>query len=144
MAMPSQRHSRANHEPYIQAVYRSLEARSIRVAGAGVTASRRCARQAELVLRADQDAFAEPVPGQASAFWDEENGWSLLVQHKTIGSRISKGLDVLPDPDDVAAWVVVTLAHPELTPSYERGALRSRSVSDPDFEARLARYPAVS
>lgn len=47
---------------------------------------------------------------------------------------------MLPDPDDVAAWVAVALTHPELTPSYEHGHLRAHGVADPDFEARLARF----
>jgi hypothetical protein len=83
------------------------------------------------------------VPAEAQAFWDEENGWSL-ARRGPLGSRISKGLDVLPEPDDVATWVVVALTHPELTPSYDDQPFRARSVSGPDFEARLAGYPARS
>lgn len=130
----------ADHGPYIRAVCRSIEGQDIRVAEADIRASRGQGRTASLTLRPEQEAFAEPVPDEALAFWDEKNGWSLLARR----SRISKGLAVLPDPADVAAWVVVALTHPELTPSYEDGQLPASGVADPDFEARLARYPAAS
>jgi hypothetical protein len=105
-------HARAGHGPYIRAVCASIEARDIRVAGTDTGTSPDRGRTAQLTLRPDQDAFAEPVPSQAVAFWDEENGWSLQVSPQPEGGRISKGLAVLPDPADVAAWVVVALAHP--------------------------------
>jgi hypothetical protein len=143
-AMSAERHVRADHGPYIQAVRRSIEARDIRVAGADIGASADSGRTASLTLRPDREAFAEAVPAEALAFWDEEDGWSLLVRPQPAGSRVSKGLAVLPGPADVAAWVEVALTHPELTPSYEDGPLRARGVADPEFEARLARYPATS
>lgn len=90
------------------------------------------------------DAFAEAGPAPARAAWDEEKGWSLSVRRQSVDYQVSKGLDLVPDPDDVAAWVVVALTHPELTPSYENGPRRAHGVADPDFEARLARYPATS
>jgi hypothetical protein len=65
------------------------------------------------------------------------------VRRQSIDYQVCKGLDVVPDPSDVVAWVVVALAHPELTPSYEDGPSRSHSVFDPEFEARLARYAAT-
>ena len=55
-------------------------------------------------------------------------------------SPVYKGLSVLPDPDDVASWVVVLLTHPELTPSREDHPLRDHAVEDPEFEAQLARH----
>ena len=134
---------RADHRPYIAAVCRSIEAREIRVVAAGVTRFTRRVRKARLMLRPEQDAFAEAGLAPARAAWDEGHGWSLSAWRESISYQISKGLDVVPDPDDVAAWVVVALAHPELTPSYEHGPLRAHSVSDPEFEARLARYAAT-
>ena len=53
---------------------------------------------------------------------------------------VYKGLGVLPDPEDVAAWVVILLTHPELTPSREDHPFRDHAVEDPAFEAALARY----
>lgn len=97
-------------------------------------------RAAALLLRPDQAAFAERVPGQARALWDEDNRWSLLVRHESVASEVRKGLGVVPDPEDVAAWAVAVLAHPELTPSRGDCLVRDRSVADPDFEARLAAY----
>lgn len=143
-AMSAEPHVRADHRPYIEAVCASIEARGIRVAGNGTGASPGTGRTARLTLRPDQEAFAEPVPDEALALWDEVHGWSLLASPQPAGCRISKGLAVLPDPADVAAWVAVALAHPELTPSYENGPLREHGVADPEFEARLARYPAAS
>ena len=143
-AMTAEQQQRADHEPYIQAVCRSIEGRDVRVVAAGVTRFTRRVRRSQLTLRPELDAFAVAGPAQATAAWDEESGWSLSVRRQSIDYQVSKGLDVVPDPDDVAAWVVVALAHPELTPSYEDGPLRSHSVSDPEFDARLARYAATS
>src|SRR6266851_2750829 len=138
-AMGAQKH-RADHAPYIAAVRRGIETRDIRVTDVQTSMSGDGRRQAILTLRPDDAAFAEQLPGEASASWDENNGWSLLVHHESLASRVHKGLGVVPDPEDVAAWAVVLLAHPELTPSYEDHPYRNHSVADPDFEAQLARY----
>src|SRR5258708_33580142 len=139
-AMGVQEHRRADHAPYIAAVGRALEARDILVADVTVTRSGDGRREATLLLRPDENAFAERVPGEASASWDEDNGWSLLVQHESVASHVHKGLGVVPDPDDVAAWAVALLAHPELTPSREDHPLRDHCAPDPDFEWLLAGY----
>ncbi|SRR6266704_612209 len=141
IAMCAQKHPKVDHGPYIAAVSGSLEARDIRVATVGVTVSDG-RREATLELRPDQGAFPGPVRAEASACWDEDNGWSMLVRHELPGSHVHEGLDVLPDPEDVAAWAVVLLAHPELTPSMENLPFREHSAADPAFEARLARYAA--
>jgi hypothetical protein len=47
--------------------------------------------------------------GRGGACWDEDNGWSLTVGDERLGAAVHKGLDVLPDPEDVAAWAVVLL-----------------------------------
>ena len=138
--MCAQEQPRADHGPYIEAVRGSIEAQDIRVTAVACTISADGRREATMALRPDQSAFADRVPAEASASWDEDNGWSLLVRHESMGSYVHKGLDVLPDPQDVAAWAVVLLAHPELTPSYEDHSFREHSAVDPDFEARLARY----
>lgn len=141
--MDAERHARADHGPYIEAVCRSLEAREVRVVAAGVTRLPGRIRRARLMLRTDQDVFAGAGPAPARVTWDEESGWSLSVRRLSVDYQVSKGLDLVPDPDDVAAWVVVALTHPELTPSYENGPRRAHRVADPDFDARLARYPAT-
>jgi Family of unknown function (DUF6292) len=138
--MGAQEHRRADHASYIAAVSHSLEAHDIQVADVSVSTSPDGRREAALLLRPDEAAFAERVPGQAQASWDEDNGWSLLVWHESVASDVRKGLGVVPDPEDVAAWAVVVLAHPELTPSREDGPVRDHSIADPDFEARLAAY----
>jgi hypothetical protein len=93
------------------------------------------------VLRPDEDAFAEQVPELASVSWDEENGWSLSVSNESLTGQVHKGLDVVPEPEDVAAWVVVSLAHPELAPGRDDHPFRDHRVADPGFEALLAAYP---
>jgi hypothetical protein len=138
--MCAQEQPRAGHGPYIEAVRGSIEARDIRVTAVACAISADDRREATLTLRPDQIAFADGVPAEASACWDEDDGWSMLVRHQSLGSCVHKGLEVLPDPQDVAAWAAVLLAHPELTPSYEDHPFREHSVADPDFEARLARY----
>ena len=141
--MGTQEHRRADHSPYIRAVRRGIEARDICVADMAVTSSSGGRREARLLLRLDEGTFAERVPGEASATWDEDNGWSMLVQRKSLASRVHKGLGVVPDPEDVAAWAVALLAHPELTPSREDHPFRDHRVADPDFEALLAAYAAA-
>jgi hypothetical protein len=85
-----------------------------------------------------------PVPEEAFLGWDEENGWSLGLRRDPVTpavlSPVYKGLGVLPDPDDVASWVVILLTHPGLTPSREDHPFRDHVVEDPEFEAQLARY----
>jgi hypothetical protein len=139
-AMGAQENRRADHAPYIAAVRRSIETHDVRVTDVRTTTSGDGRREATLTLRPDDAAFAERVPGEASASWDEDNGWSLLARRESLASHVHKGLGVVPDPEDVAAWAVVLLAHPELTPSYEDQPFRDHSTEDPGFEARLAAY----
>jgi hypothetical protein len=138
--MGTQEHHRADHVPYIAAVRRGLETCDIHVANVTATTAGAGRREATLVLRPDDTAFAERVPQEASAIWDEDNGWSLLVRHGPLADHVHKGLGVVPDPEDVAAWAVVLLAHPELTPSRDDHPFRDHSAADPEFEAQLARY----
>ena len=80
-AMGAQEHHRADHSPYIAAVRRGIQARDIRVTDVTATTSGGDRREATQLLHPDHTAFAERVPGEASASWDEDNGWSLLVRH---------------------------------------------------------------
>jgi hypothetical protein len=138
--MDAPEHSRADHAPYITAVRRRLEARDLRVAEMAVTISEDGRREATLWLRPDQDAFAERVPGEASASWDEENGWLMVVRQESLTSQVHKGLEVAPEPEDVAAWAAVLLAHPELTLSRDDHPFRDHRVADPVFEVLLTTY----
>ena len=139
-AMHEQANSRADHAFYIEAVRRGIEEHDVRVADVRLSTTPDGRREAALVLRPDAAAFVERVPEEASANWDEDNGWSVLVRHGSLVNRVYKGLGVLPGPEDVAAWVVVLLAHPELTPSYEEPPYRDHAVADPEFEDQLTRY----
>jgi hypothetical protein len=143
VASMSAQDNRSDHAPYIAAVCRSIEARDIRVTDIQATVSGEGRREAALALRPDESAFAERVPGEASASWDEDNGWSLLVRDGSVANQVHKGLGVLPDPDDVAAWAVVLLTHAEITPSREDHPFRRHSLADPEFEAWLARYTSA-
>jgi hypothetical protein len=133
----------AGHAAYINAVHRCLRERDVSVS-ATLPVSSHGPRHAALHLRPDSDAFAGPVSQEAFLAWDEENGWSLGLRRDpatlAILNPVFKGLSVLPDPDDVASWVVVLLTHPELTPSREDHPFRDHAVEDPEFEAQLARY----
>ena len=133
---------RADHAFYIAAVRGAVEARDVRVADVQVSTSSDGRREALLALRSDDEAFAERVPEVASVSWDEDNGWSILLQDGSLVSRVHKGLGVLPEPEDVAAWVVVALAHPELTSSYEEHPFRDHKVADPEFEEQPAGFAA--
>ena len=138
--MGAQEHRWADHAHYIAAIRRGMEARGVRVIDIGTSAAADGRREATLLLRPDETAFPVPVPAQASASWNEEDGWSLAVGNGPAASRVHKGLGVAPDPEDVAVWVAVLLAHPELTPSREDHPFRDHSVPDPAFEAQLSRY----
>ncbi|MGH3305852.1 MAG: DUF6292 family protein, partial [Streptosporangiaceae bacterium] len=124
-----------------------LEAREVQVIT--VSLSGHDGRRSALMLLGPDDpaAATETGSGDARLTWDEENGWSLAARREAeavaVGDTVYKGLGVVPDPDDVAAWVVVLLAHPELTPSREGHPYRDRSVRDPAFEGSLARYAAT-
>jgi Family of unknown function (DUF6292) len=133
-------HSRADHAPYISAVRNRLEARDLSVADMAVTISEDGRREATLLLRPVEEAFAERVPEEASASWDEENGWSMVVRQESLTSQVHKGLEVAPEPEDVAAWAVALLAHPELTPSRDDHPFRDHRVADPIFEVLLTTY----
>ena len=139
-AVSAQEHRRSDHVPYIAAVRRGLEERDIHVTDTQVSTSSDGRREATLTLRPDSAAFAERVPEEASASWDEDDGWSMLVLRDSLVSQVHKGLGVLPGPEDVAAWAVVLLTHPGLTPSYEDHACRDHAVADSRFEQELARY----
>jgi hypothetical protein len=134
----------ADPAPYIAAVCRDLEARGVRVADTMVWAARDGRREALLLLQPDEAAFPVAVPGRVRARWNEEDGWSILVGDEPTGSAVYKGLGVVPDPEDVAVWAVVAIAHPELTPSREDHPFRDHSVKDDPFEARLAGYASLS
>jgi len=138
--MDAPEHSRADHAPYITAVRRRFEARDLRVADIAVTVSEDGRREATLLLHPDEDAFAERVPGEASTSWDEENGWSMDVRQESLTSPVHKGLEVAPEPEDVAAWAVALLVHPELTPSRDDHPFRDHRVADPIFEVLLTTY----
>jgi len=140
MGMGAREHHRADHAPYIAAVRRGIEMRDIRVTPVTITTSGDGRREATLVLRPDASAFAERLPGEAAASWDEDNGWSMLVRLGRLTNQVHKGLGVMPDPEDVAVWAVTLLAHPELTPSYEDHPFRDHRAEDPGFEAQLAWY----
>lgn len=134
---------RAGHAGYIEAVRRSLEKNDVDVTSARI-GDRAQVRSAELHIRPAAGAFAAPVPAEAFLRWDEENGWSLGLRRDlatgVVLNPVHKGLGVLPDPEDVAAWAVVLLTHPELTPSREDHPFRDSAVADHEFEAQLARY----
>ncbi len=134
---------RADHAAYIDAVLRRLREQDVAATQVSVGGSTGV-RSAEFRLHPDADAFATAVPAEAFLTWDEENGWALGLgldpAPPTVTSRTYKGLSVLPEPEDVAAWVVVLLTHPGLTPSREDHPFRDHAVEDPAFEAELARY----
>ena len=141
--MGSLEHRRVDHAPYIEEVGRRLESRDLDVTLVSTT-SGGGRREATLLVHPEQPAFAEPVAVEASVAWDEENGWSLTTRPDPamLGAvaPVYKGLTVLPDPEDVAVWVVVLLTHPELTPSREDQSFRDHTAEDPQFERQLAEY----
>lgn len=135
---------RADHVPCVAAVCRELEARDVRVVDTMAWTGRDGRRQAVLLLRREDDAFAVDASGQVSARWNEEDGWSILAGEEPSAGGVYKGLGVVPDPADVAVWAVVAIAHPELTSSREGHPFRDHSVADASFEVQLATYALLS
>jgi hypothetical protein len=133
---------RAGHGAYIAAVRCGLEERDVDVASARI--GDLGVRTAELHICPASGEFAVPAPAEAFMHWDEENGWSLGLRRDlasgAVLNPVYKGLGVLPDPEDVASWVVVLLTHPELTPSREDHPFRDSADADHEFEAQLAQY----
>ena len=97
-------------------------------------------REAVLDLRADQGAFDHQVPDQAVGFWDEISGWSLTITRGDRKTEFFEGTQLVPDPDAVAAWMVVGLADPEPEVVTGEGWFREAEDVDPEFEAQLALY----
>jgi len=137
MTVPSGRRRREDHAGYIKAVRHELETNDIHVPNVQVSIAAGGRREASLNLRADREAFAEHLPDSAMAYWDENNGWSASARRDGMISRVHKGLGALPTPQDVTAWLIVLLTHPELAPSYEDHPFRNHTTSDPDFERQL-------
>ncbi len=132
---------RADHAAYISAVIGALQSRGVRMTDAAVTTSETGCREAMLLLRAGEDAFAAESPEELAARWDEDHGWRLNPGYPaTSGSSFWEGTEVLPAPDAVAAWVVVVLTYPALAAAHEQVQFREHGVIDPGFEARLAKY----
>jgi uncharacterized protein DUF6292 len=135
---------RANHSAYIAAVRGELEARDVSTGDIRIDVSPEGRREATLRLEPDDSMLTGQVAVEASLSWDEEYGWSLLARYDVVppvaGSPVYQGFGVLPDPDDVASWVVAVLTRPDTTPSREDGPYRDCSAADPVFEAQLGRY----
>jgi hypothetical protein len=136
-----------DHSAYIAAVCHQVEAQDISTVDVRIGVSPEGRREAAMRLKPGDSAPVDQVPLDVSVSWDEEYGWSLLARYDSIppvpGSPVHKGLTVLPDPDDVAAWIIVLLARPDVTPSREDGPYRDCSSADPAFEVQLAHYIAV-
>jgi hypothetical protein len=142
-SVDEQERVRAGHAAYIEAVRCGLEEQEVLVTLA-LTGSDQGIRNAQLCIRPAPEMTAASLPAEAFLDWDEENGWSLGLRRDpatlAVVSPVYKGLGLLPDPEDVASWVVVLLTHPELTPSREDHPFRDHAVEDLEFEAQLARY----
>jgi hypothetical protein len=130
--MGAQEYRRADHVPYIAAAGLGLEACDVRVADVTVTTSGDGRRETTLLLHPSGLPERRPRAGMRTVA-----GRSLCGASRWPAAS-TRGLGVVPE--DVAAWVVVLLAHPEPTPSREDHPFRDHCVADPDFEALLAAY----
>ena len=134
----------ADHSSYVAAVRQDIETQGISLTDVRIGVSPEGRREAFMRLEpGDSTSLGQPLL-EASIRWDEEHGWSFLARYDTVpllrGSPLYKGLGVLPDPDDVAVWVVALLANPAMIPSREDGPYRLCSSADPAFNAQLTRY----
>jgi Family of unknown function (DUF6292) len=130
----------SDHGPYIHAVAAALAERDIVAEVSVVSAELDFCREAVLDLRADQSAFDQQVPDQAVGFWDENSGWSLTITRGDRETEFFEGTQLVPDPDAVAAWMVIGLTHPGLEAASGGAWFREAEEVDPEFEAQLARY----
>jgi hypothetical protein len=130
----------SDHGPYIHAVTAALAARDIVAeVSVGPPVLGFC-REAVLDLRGDQSAFDQQLPDQADGFWDEISGWSLTITRGDRKTEFFEGTQLVPDPDAVAAWMVVGLTHPGLEAASGEAWFREAEDAEPEFEAQLARY----
>jgi hypothetical protein len=137
--------NRADHAAYISAITEGLQSRELRIIEATVTTAENGCREAMLLLRAEADAFAVEAPARLAARWDEERGWRLeFGDTPTACNSFWEGTEILPNPQAVAAWVVVALTYPALAAAQEPVRFREHSNADPSFEARLAKYAVGS
>jgi len=130
----------SDHWPYIHAVSAALAARDIVAEVSVVPAQLGFCREAVLDLQAEPGAFDQQVPDQAVGFWDETSGWSLTITRGDRKTEFFEGTQLVPDPDAVAAWMVVGLTHPGLEAARGEAWFREAEDVDREFEAQLARY----
>ena len=129
--------SPASHEAYVRKVVTALADRGIRADD--VQAVAETPRRAWMTV-----SEVEPLGThwQAARWvrlrWDEDRGWSwqvLYSSEREPRSPIFFGVSAVPAPDAVADWMLVSLAHPEVTPNRQDGPLTT-----PDLDARLRGY----
>lgn len=138
---------RADHGPYLAAVCRHLQAHELLVTVRSATCGSG-RRAGVLFVRPDDAAVAGPVVAETVLTWDEESGWSLVARHHgSLESPVAvwQGRDVLPDPGDVASWVVGQIRHrgPAPVPGPRTPPGRGDAAGDGGLEERLARYAPV-
>jgi hypothetical protein len=133
--------STAAHEAYVRQVVTALAAREIDVTDLEISAGRTRAASMKVVER---EPFG-PMGRDAEWItlrWDEREGWSYQVQYPDDGlprGRVFFGFSNVPAPFQIAAWLTVGLAHPEIEPSHEDGPFET-----PDLEEILRAYAVTA
>ena len=142
------RTSKADHQPYIEAVRVALLLDDINVGDAAFNTG--TVRSASMRLVPPDDDFDEPwhhtftSAEHVELSWTEEDGWSLLALHAADGRRLPTiwrpGFAAVLPANEIRTWLSVLLTMPGFSPSQDDGPYRSHQTDDPAFEASLAFY----
>ncbi|MBA8827786.1 hypothetical protein FHX42_005193 [Saccharopolyspora lacisalsi] len=126
---------------YLTAVAAALQADEIAVLNQEIDSQPpRCGR---IRLDCDTDEIAGTDLESVTVDWSEDTGWSVTVRYQAdidiVPDPIERGLDLVPTPEVVAAWVGLVLTSPEAMPSRPAAALPATTTGS-DLDTALQRY----
>ena len=131
-----------DHAGYIEAVRAACDADELPVTAVRAETTEGL-RTARLELEVPEDAAASFTDlAGLTLTWDEHTGWALELTYPPSAGiappPVTRGLDVAPTPEVVAAWAGTVLTAPDV--------LASRPAPEPpaQLDDELARYQTAS
>jgi len=130
---------RVSPDGYVQAVVAALGYRGVQ---AGHVHTRTIPARHAIVSLTEVDPISTMwrAADWIGLSWRDDRGWALHVQWRgEPAPRAPLGFAVAtaPSPDELAAWVVLCLIHPDLTVRED-----DTPITTPDLEEVLRAYPA--
>lgn len=131
----------ATHEGYIRQVTATLDRQGIEVSELTISADQ--TRSASMKIT-EREPFGEMSRNaeRITLRWQEREGWSYQVQYPEDDyrrERIFFGFSAVPEPSQIAAWLTVSLAHPEIEPNHNGGPFET-----PDLDVVLRAYSVTA